>query len=251
MKKLIYALLYINVKPENLQMLLDEMKGIANTSLMHLSFNEITAVVSDINSGSVITDKSTAMEYASVIEILSQHYTLIPMRYGSLLDSSDAVINMLERNCIDIQHNLLKVANKHEFGLKIFCEPEKLREELQAKSEADRKMSANPAPETTHSVFLDYMNEKLKEHRLEELYINYVDFIIAEISQYLIQMNATCKFKKMGSAVNIIDAVFLLEKERKCELIQTVQTLQKQHNELNFVLTGPWSPYNFAEITIK
>jgi hypothetical protein len=251
MKKIIYALLYVKGNPESLQTLLDGMKGIADTSLTHLSFNEVVAVVSDINSGSVITDKSTAIEYASVIEILSQHYTLIPVRYGSLLDSSEAVINMLERNFSDIQHNLFKVENKHEFGLRIFCEPEKLREQLQAKSEADSKMTANPAPEATQSVFLDYMNKKLKEHRLEELFINYTDCIIAEISEYLTQMNATCKFKKMGSATHIIEAVFLLEKQRKGELLQAVQNLQKKHNELNFVLTGPWSPYNFAEITIK
>jgi hypothetical protein len=158
---------------------------------------------------------------------------------------------MLERNCSNIHHNLVKVENKHEFGLRIFCEPEKLSEVLQAKSEAGIKVNADSVPETTNSVFLNYVNKKLKEHRLEELFINYVDFVIAEISEYLVQMNATSKFKKMGSATNIIEAVFLLEKDRKGELIHAVQNLQKNNKELNFVLTGPWPPYNFAEITIK
>jgi hypothetical protein len=79
----------------------------------------------------------------------------------------------------------------------------------------------------------------------------YIDSVIAEITKLLGKMKAIYKFKKMTTEITIIDAVFLLEKDRKDTLIKGVEKLQNQYKALNFVLTGPWPPYNFVEITMK
>ena len=50
---------------------------------------------------------------------------------------------------------------------------------------------------------------------------------------------------------NIIDAVFLLEKDKKEDCINVVNNLQNKYPSLNLMLTGPWPPYNFVDITIK
>jgi len=251
MDKMIYSILSVKNNPEKLNTLLVGMKGIAGTGLFAVSFDQISAVVSNIKRADLIADKTNAIEYAGVIEKLAQQFTLLPMRYGSLMESTDAINKMLGRNYHEFQQNLHKVENKCEFGLKIFCDSEKLKAELRAKSEADTKTPAKPAPEIKNSVYRDYVNKKLKEHRLEELLLTYVDSVISEIMGYLARLNAVNKFKKMATATNIIDSVFLLEKEKKSELIQAVEDLQNQYPGLNFVLTGPWPPYNFVEITIK
>ena len=251
MDKMIYSILSVKRNHEKLNALLVGMKGISEVDLYVVSFDEITAVVSDIKRANLITDRSNAIEYAGVIENLAQQFTLLPMRYGSLMESTDLINKMLGRNYNEIQHNLLKVENKCEFGLKIFCDSEKLKAELRAKSEADTKTPAKPAPEIKNSVYRDWVNKKLKEHRLEELLLTYVDSVIAEITGYLARLNAVNKFKKMATETTIIDAVFLLDKERKDALIHAVGGLQNQYPGLNFVLTGPWPPYNFVEITIK
>ncbi|MFH1159570.1 MAG: GvpL/GvpF family gas vesicle protein [bacterium] len=251
MDKLIYAILSVKKNPEKLPALLVGMKGMSGVDLFVVSYDKIAAVVSDIYKANLITDRSNAIEYAGVIETLARQFTLLPMRFGSLMESNEAIINMLERNYHDIQQNLLKVENKCEFGLKIFCDSEKLKAELRVKSQADTKAPAKPAPEIKNSVYRDWVNKKLKEHRLEELLLTYVDSVIAEITGYLARLNAVNKFKKIATASTIIDAVFLLDKERKDALIHAVGDLQNQYPGLNFVLTGPWPSYNFVEITIK
>lgn len=251
MDMMIYSILSVKNNHEKLNTLLITMKGISGVDLYAVSLDEISAVVCDIKRVNLIADRSNAIEYAGVIETLAKQFTLLPMRFGSVLESTDAIIKMLERNYHDIQQNLLKVDNKCEFGLKIFCDSEKLKAELRAKSEADTKTPDKPDPEIKNSVYRDYVNKKLKEHRLEELLLTYIDSVIAEITGYLARLNAVSKFKKMATASIIVDAVFLLDKERKGELIQSVEDLQNQYPGLNFVLTGPWPPYNFVEITIK
>jgi hypothetical protein len=58
-------------------------------------------------------------------------------------------------------------------------------------------------------------------------------------------------FKKMLTGNVLIDAVFLTEKGKKEQLIKTVKELQSQFPDLNFLMTGPWPPYSFVDITIK
>ncbi|MDZ4204673.1 MAG: GvpL/GvpF family gas vesicle protein [Bacteroidales bacterium] len=251
MDMMIYSILSVKNNHEKLNTLLITMKGISGTDLYAVSLDEISAIVSDIKRTDLIADRSNAIEYAEVIENLAQQFTLLPMRFGSLMESTDAIKKMLGRNYNEIQHNLQKVENKCEFGLKIFCDSEKLKAALTVKSEAGTKTPDKPAREIKNSMYKDYVNQKLKEHRLEELLLSYVESVIAEITGYLVRLNAVSKFKKMTTASTIIDAVFLLKKGRKDELIQLVADLKKQHPGLNFVLTGPWPPYNFVEITIK
>jgi len=251
MDMMIYSILSVKNNHEKLNTLLIAMKGISGADLYAVSLDEISAVVCNIKRADLIADKTNAIEYAGVIENLAQQFTLLPMRYGSLMESTDLINKMLDRNYHEFQQNLQKVENKCEFGLKVFCDSEKLMTELRAKSEADIKTPAKPAPEIKNSVYRDWVNKKLKEHRLEELLLTYVDSVIAEITGTLARLNAVTKFKKLSTETTIIDALFLLEKDKKDELIQTIEDLQNHYPRLNFVLTGSWPPYNFVETTIK
>jgi hypothetical protein len=251
MEKMIYALLSVKRTPEKLNSLLVGMKGISGEGLHAVFFKTISAVVSDINKADLIGDRYTAIEYAEVIDTLADHFTLLPMRFGSVMQSTVAIADMLERNYTEIQHNLQKVDNKCEFGLKVFCDPEKIRAEVIAKSGSGIVLSNKPAPETGNSVFRDYVNRKLAEHRLEESRLKNVESVIAEIILPLARLNSDNQFKKMVSPTTIIDAVFLLEKNKKGELIQAVEDLQSHFAGLNFVLTGPWPPYNFVDFAVR
>jgi hypothetical protein len=165
------------------------------------------------------------------------------------MESTYVIIKMLVRNYHEIQRNLTKVENKVEFGLKILCDSEKIKTELIAKAEADT--NTEPAFAGQNSIYRKYLDKKLKEHRFEEMLISYADPIIKDITSHLAQLNPIHKFQKRPSKTNIIDDVFLLEKDKKEELIQAVEELQNQYAGLRLLLTGPWPPYNFVDITIK
>ena len=249
--EMIYSILALKNEPAKLNSILTRMKGISGTVLYAVSYDEITAVVGNVDRIDLIADKSGAIEYAGVIEDLTQQFTLLPMRFGSVLESTCEIIKILERNYLEIQQNLRNVKNKFEFGLKVFCDSEKIKEELKAKTEPEIKAPVYHGQEIKNSVYRNYVNEKLKEHRLEELILNYADSVIKEITGYLDRLNAVSKFKKMATASIIVDAVFLIHKEKKDDLIKAVGDLQGNYPGLNFIMTGPWPPYNFVELTIK
>ncbi len=251
MHKLIYSILSVKNNSEKLNALLSTMNGFAGAKLSAVTVDEISAIVSEINKDELIANQPNAILFAGIIEKLEQQFTLLPMRFGSTMESIGHINNMIEKNYPEFQDNLLKVENKLELGLKIYCDTEKLKEELRAKSEVDKEISQKDAAEVKNSVFKEYVNKKLKEHRLEEMLLSYIDSIISELSGFLNQLNAIKKIKKKTNAANIIDAVFLLEKDKKDELVRIVEKLQSQHQLLNFILTGPWPPYNFVDINIR
>ena len=248
---LIYSILSVKGDSEKLNDLLATMKGFDGAKLLAVTVDGISAIVSEIKKDELTASQPNAILFAGIIEKLEQQFTLLPMRFGSIMDSSEMIEKMLKINFPEFQKNLQKVENKSEFGLKIFGETEKLREELKAKTEAETETSEKAGTETKKSVFKEYVNKKLKEHRLEESLLSYVDSIVSEFTGFLTEMNAVKKIKKRTTATNIIDAVFLLQKESKEELVREVEKLQGKHSNLNFILTGPWAPYNFVDITLK
>ncbi len=251
MEVLIYAILWVKDDSARPDSLLKKMKGISGEDLFQISFDKITVVVSNIDKRNIIADSSRALAFARVIEALWKHHTLLPMRFGSVVESADAVMQVLKRNVSGIQANLRSLENKLEFGLKVFCDSEKLKAELIEKSKTEVGHPINPAYELPVSVFRDYVNKKLEAHRLEELLLCHVDSVITQITGLCDRLNIMCKTRKMLSETTIIDAVFLLEKNRKDPLIKHLEELKTQYPGLNFVLTGPWPPYSFVESTIK
>jgi len=214
MELLIYAILSVQNDSEELDSMLTGIKGISGAGLYPVSFQTVMAIVSDINRTELIANSSNAIAYAGVIETLAQYFTLLPMRFGSMMESTGDILRMLERNHPEIEKNLLNLQNKVEFGLKVFCNSEKLKEELIGKSEAKTARLIPQTPDPQISVFREYVNKKL-----EEMLLSHVDSVITRITAHLDHLNAVSKFRIMGSETMIIDAVILLGKSLKDPLI--------------------------------
>ena len=251
MGKLIYAILSVNNSTQNLSSLLLGMRGLEGQELHAVSCEEIIAVVSNVEKINAISERSGAIEYAGIIEHLSQKYTLLPMRYGSIMESSDDVNGMISRNYEEIHQNLMYVEKKFEFGLKILCDVTKLKSEIWDQLPIQNQLPDNQIPDRQNSVYRNWVNNKLLEHRLEELVVTYVDSIIKKITDTLDELNSIHRFKKMVTESILVDSVFLLDKEKQNDLLAKIGSLQNQFPELNFVLTGPWPPYSFVKFKLK
>ena len=251
MEMMIYTLVSVKNNPERLKSLLTGIKGISDVDLYAIFCAEIAAVVCNIKKVDLIANQECAIRYADVIEILSRQFTLLPVRFGSILASEAALMQVMATNYTQIHDNLQKVENKFEFGLKVFCDSEKILAELKSKSQTKETTPDTIESTANNSIYRDWVNKKLKEHRIEESLLNYVDTVIATLTEKLIRLKTINKIKKMITATTIIDAVFLLDKEKKEAMIKIIADLQTQYASINFVLTGPWPPYNFVEISIK
>jgi len=247
-EKIIYAIIASNRSHSELSDLMKDIQGISGSTVNALSFNDISVAVSDFTSQKFTINKELAIDFARVIEELSQSVTLLPVRFGTFL-KSDEIINQLLINHYDsFLKNLQQVENKYEFGLKVLWDYEKSSKQISVKVESEEVKAGDYfSTSTSHT---NYLLEKIKKHRLEDALLKHVEQLIEEISLNLERINPDCKFKKMVTNSIILDAVFLVEKSKKGEFIQAIESLKQQQADLSFLLTGPWPPYSFVEIAI-
>ena len=97
MDQIIYSIVSVKKQHKELNALLVELKGISGSDLYDVFFDDVTAVVSNIHRNNVVASRPNIIEYADVIETLSQQFTLLPVRFGSVMESTDVIIKMLGR----------------------------------------------------------------------------------------------------------------------------------------------------------
>lgn len=249
MEKIIYAIVATNGSNDDTNNLVKKIQGIAGTNLYALSYNDISVAVSDFAPSKFTITKEMAIDFARVIEALAQQFTLLPIRFGTFLKSDEIISQLLSDHYSAFVDNLKKVAGKHEFGLKLIWDYEKCSAKISAKLETEELNAGKYFTKST--VNTNYLFEKMKKHRLEDAVLKHVEQLIEEISRYLSQLSPECKFKKMLSQKIILDGVFLVSKNQKDAFIGAIEALKQQHDDLHFLLTGPWPPYSFVEILIN
>ena len=246
MDKIIYAITGNNCSQEEMDDLVKGITGISGSSLYALSFKNISIAVSDFSSSKFVVDKEIAIDFAMIIERLSQKLTLLPVRFGTFLKSDEDILRLMTDHYDSFYNNLLKVWDRDEFGLKVIWDYAKGSEKIKDESEKEAvKLDTYFAKNTVHT---NYLLEKIKKHKLEDALLRHVEKLIEEIIGFLSEVNPECKFKKMVSNSLILDGVFLIEKDKKDKFVQAIEALKQQHEDLHLLLTGPWPPYSFVEI---
>jgi len=249
MEKIIYAIIANKGNPQQVNEIAKNIRGITGSNLYALNFEDISVAISDFPASKFVVSKELAIDFARVIEELSQHLTVLPIRFGTAVKSDEIVNQLLSGNYHAFLNNLLKVEDKHEFGLKVIWDYDKCSEKIKKIVESEPYTIDTFFTKSTVST--NYLLEKVKKHRLEDALLKHVEQLIEEISWHLTQINPESKFKKMLSQSIILDGVFLVEKAKKEAFIVAIEALNLLHDDLHFLLTGPWPPYSFVEITIE
>jgi hypothetical protein len=248
MSAIIYTILDHTASGETLKAILSEITGLGRDELYLVSSGNISALASKCNQEKQSWTKEQALEFAGVTEKLSEHFNLLPVRFGAILQSDDAIRQMLETHQNAFENNLKKTAGKSEYGLKALWDYEKVKSDTFERLNSEgiqhgdyfRRSSANT----------NYLFEKLKKHKMEEALLQYVEKFTEEIIQALKPLYAEAKFKKMVSDSIMLDAVFLVDKVHHDILKERIVALGKSYSDLQFLITGPWPPYSFIDIKI-
>ena len=97
----------------------------------------------------------------------------------------------------------------------------------------------------------NYLLKKYQKHRAEEKRLQYIEKIHSFVAQDLKKITEFVDFNKRLSPALIVDAVLLIERSAKGELLSLVAHIQSIYPQYNVILTGPWPPYNFAQIKLE
>ncbi len=225
--------------------------GIGGTGEMvyAVTHGDISAVVS--RTGVFIFDptRENALAHEHVIETVMRTHTIIPMSFGTVFRTDDDIREVLRSIYPSVKDVLKQMAGKVEFGLKVTWDRDHIVEELRRDHEEIHRFHQEITRKHLQSTYFARMQlGRMIEKALTERSGEY----LREIYEGLRAICVASRDNKPIGDKMIMNAAFLIERERETEFDAAVNRIAKKFGDrLNFKYTGPWPPYNFVNIRLK
>ena len=190
--------------------------------------------------------------HEKAIEGIMKNTCVIPFKFATLFNTEDNLRAMFGAHLEEFRNILKKLEYKEEWGVKIYCNPEKLRENLRQEDEQllniDKEINFSGPGKA-------YLLKKKKEELLniaENKERNkYAQHSFERLSRYgaearinkLLPKEATERKDDM-----ILNSAFLVDKNKVTDFLTMVEGLKAVFVDRGFFFdcTGPWPPYNFV-----
>ena len=223
--------------------------GGAGEMVYAVTHGDISAVVS--RTGVFIFDptRENALAHEHVIETVMKAHTIIPMSFGTVFRTDDDIREVLRSIYPSVKDVLKQMAGKVEFGLKVTWDRDNIVEELRRDHEEIHRFHQEITRKHLQSTYFARMQlGRMIEKALTERSGDY----LREIYEGLRAICVASRDNKPIGDKMIMNAAFLIEREREAEFDAAVNRIAKKFGDrLNFKYTGPWPPYNFVNIRLK
>lgn len=236
--------------------------GLKGEQVFTVPCEDISAVVSimqkDLFPSSMIVEPTEAnwLKHDEMVRYLMAEHTVIPVKFGSMLRTDRDLRMMLRRLLPECRAELSRLKDKVEMGVKILAAEEELRREASRerrdvdKFKADllrarnlmlrgRRISLGEAVEKQldslrRNARLEAPSEKV--YYAKKLYDTFVKLAVEARANPLLASDM------------ILNASFLLDKDSLNTLETKLSELKRFYSGFQFLLSGPWAPYNFTRI---
>ena len=224
--------------------------GERGDEVMTISYENLSMVVSNHPLARFVLEPKTILAHEKVTEkIMREYSSVLPVKFGTVARNADEIRNLLDRRYREFIDLLNYFENKIELNIK--CEWKsmddvflKIGEEHREIKMLKKKIQQNNCESDTRKmVELGKRVEQELMRRNEEA----GDAILSALKKTAVDY----KVNKVSDEKMFLNAAFLVDSGREKEFDNIVDDLNEEYgNEVNFIYAGPFSPYNFVDITI-
>jgi hypothetical protein len=225
-----------------------QVEGIEAAPVRLVGRPELGALVSDLGTDALSAPKAVRAHWR-VLEEASQDATIVPVRFGMVMDSEDAVITrLLEGNQETLSALLHDVAGKVQLTVKGKYDEDRMLREI---------VQSTPA--------VAELNERLRTVSVEAAYYDRIrlgELVAAEVDHRRVADSnaALARLQPLAEAVReqevrepsaAYDLAFLVRREAIDDFSKGVRELDREVGdriELSYI--GPAPPYSFAEANL-
>ena len=224
--------------------------GELGSAVTTVSYMSLAAVISDSPIIVFENSRRNMMAHTLVLEEVMRDFTLLPVRFGTIAHSAEAIQEQLLHRRYDELNQLLgEMDGRVELGLKAFWYEGAIFEEIVAESPPVRRLRdglRNRSPEESYydRIHLGEMVEAGMEHKRN------VD--AEKVLSRLRPLVYKTRTNKLITDRMVLNASFLVEKANETAFDQAVQALDAEMGKrMMFKYVGPVPPYNFVNIIVQ
>ena len=223
----------------------DVIYGQEGSGVYNIPYCDIGTVVSEMSRPIRIMTEKEVLVHEAVVERLMAAFTVLPMRFQSVVDCRDHVISIMQSHYNDFRDNLERLHNKIEFGIKVIWHADKIRENIVKILKDDKQQKT----QLNTSISKKYMKQRLEEYRRDKVFNAKADELIGTIDMAVGKFATEKKLQRLKTANLVLDAVYLVEQSKKSSFVETFRHIKNAHPNLEFLLSGPWPAYNFIVLS--
>lgn len=197
-----------------------------------------------------ISHKASIHEKA--IEGIMKNTGVIPFKFGTIFATEDNLKAMLGQHLEGFKDILIKLENKEEWGVKIYCNSEKLKENLIQEDEQllniDKEINSSAAGK---AYLLKKKKEELLNIAVNKKLNEYGQVSFDRLREKSTEARINKLLPKEVTERNdemILNSAFLINKDKVEDFLNIVEDVRTKYTDrgLFFDCTGPWPPYNFC-----
>jgi len=199
--------------------------------------------------------KTNATLHERIIEQVMRNTCVMPFKFGTLFNTGESLKAMLAEYGEEFEAILRKLENKEEWGVKIYCDAEKLKT-LSIKDEPEILEIENKI--STSSPGKAFFFKKKKTELLAQAANRKINESGQESFELLKELSFEARINKLlprevteRADDMVLNSAFLVGKDEVGDFINMVDTLKMHHENNGFFIdcTGPWPPYNFCGLS--
>jgi len=196
--------------------------------------------------------KAAARTHERIIEQVIADSDLIPFKFGTLFNTDNSLKAMLKEYGEEFKAILKRLENKQEWGVKIYYDPQKLKESFTNNS---AELSDIENEISCSSVGRAYFLKKKRDELIKDALNKMINECGQETFELLKELSFEARINKLlpkevteKKEDMILNSAFLIGNDEADDFTNMVDTLRMHYESKGFFFdcTGPWPPYNFC-----
>lgn len=221
--------------------------GLEGACVYNIPYCDIGAVISEISQPIRGVTEGAVLEHEAVVEKLMANFTVLPVRFQTIIDGRDNLLSMMQSYYKNFKDNLKRFHNKLEFGIKVIWPADKIKENIvKALKKSEQSI---PAPD--NSPEKRFIKEKFEKYKIDEEFEKKANKFINVMDIFFGKFAAEKKLGKLKSENLLLDAVYLVEKDKQDDFKEAFEHIKSPYANFKFLFSGPWPPYNFVILPKK
>jgi Gas vesicle synthesis protein GvpL/GvpF len=202
---------------------LPEMRGLGDATLERKRIDKLDVVLSRSEGQTIEPSNEAVVRHASVVEALRPRgQAVLPAQFGHVFLDDEQLVAAVRRRRAQLEDGLARVRGCVEFGLRILLrEPE--------------SVGVRSSPSAR-----EYMQRRLEQASRRKA-------LAGAFHEPLARLARSSSGLHRGPRGDVFTAAYLVPEQEAEAFCLEVERLQSQHGDVDFVCSGPWPPYSFAD----
>ncbi|MEI8216501.1 MAG: GvpL/GvpF family gas vesicle protein [Eubacteriales bacterium] len=220
----------------------EDVLGMDKAKVLVFKFKDLNMIYSVIDKELKYSENNFMTHEAVLDNLLEDNATILPFRFGTCMDLKTAKTMLGEKYKL-LKRVIGNLTGKVEVGVRVMWDYETIRgnlissmtiQELESKSE---KVAS-------------YLNQKMKEYKIEEGIKSLAEKESEVIHKQLLACASAGKLTLLKTDNMFFNGVYLVKREDLSDFNLAYKKAADENSIYKFILTGPWPPYNFCNLTI-